>query len=471
LIYQFLSPYTNKRTDKYGGSVLNRVRFAVECIERTKARCGRDFPIIFRMNGEDYYVSGGITLEESWIHAHFLEKAGVDCFDVSGGNSEFPVMVWQPNCWPRSCFLHLADAIKRVVHVPVITVGRIGDPRLAETILQEGKADLVAMGRALIADPELPNKARDGKFDDIRWCIRCNECGGSMWGSEDGGACSVNACFGHESESKYEIKPAKTPKNVIVIGGGPAGMEAARVAASRGHKVSLYEQSDVLGGQLLIACLPPHKEEIRKLVEYLTGQIKKLKVDVHLGKKITAGAVSKLKPDAVIVAVGGTPIIPDIPGIEQSNVLMAKDVLNGQKETGNSVIIIGGGRVGCELGEFLAAQGKQVTIVEMLDQLAAGMNPTARGDLLNSVNNLGVKAEVKAKVEKITPRGILANIGGKQVQLDADNVVISVGYMANTELAEELKKNSFQVYNIGDSENPRRILEASRSGYLAGLSV
>ncbi len=466
LLSEFLSRRVNRRTDKYGGSLEGRARLPLEVVKRTRMKLGDDYPILVRTNGDDF-LPEGVTLDESRIIARKLQEAGADCIDVTAGTHESLHRVIQPASEPQACLVHLAEAIKKVVQVPVITVGRINTPALAESILQEGKADLVAMGRALIVDPELPNKAREGRLDDIQMCIACRECFDKIL-EKTKVTCALNPAMGNEAE--YAIVPAKKSKKVLVAGGGPAGLETARIAALRSHKVILYEEKDKLGGQMLLAAIPPYKDTIGDVVKFLTGQIAKLGVEVKLGQKVTPNLVSEAKPDAVVVATGATPIIPDIAGVEQSNVFMFRDVLTDKKELGERVIIIGGGRVGCETAEFLADKGKRVTILEMLDEIGTDMGQLSKGDLLPRLEKKGVRIEVNTKVEEITPSGVLANTRGKVVQFDADSIVLAVGSGSDRELAEQLEGVA-ELYVIGDCVEPRRIQDAIREGYLVGLKV
>ncbi len=471
LLSEFLSSRVNKRTDKYGGNLDGRARLPVEVVKRVRMRLGDDYPILVRINGDEY-LPEGVTLDESRIIAGKLQEAGADCIDVSAGTHESGHKMIQPASEARGCLVHLADAIKKVVQVPVITVGRINNPLLAENILQEGKADLVAMGRALIADPELPNKAREGRFDDIQMCIACNHCFDTIF-QKVKITCQVNATFGNEAE--YAITPAKKPKKVLVAGGGPAGLEAARVAALRGHKVSLYEEGDRLGGQLLLAAIPPHKGEIDNLTRFLAGQVVKLGVEVNVGQKITPNLVSEIKPDAVIVATGATPIVPNIPGVGQSNVSMARDVLAGRKELGKRVVIIGGGRVGCETAEFLSSQGngKKVTIVRVTGAgpMAGDVGQTTRGLLLNRLQDSGVRIETNAKAEKITSSGVVISTDGKQDFIEADSVVLATVSKPDNELAEQLEGKVAELYVIGDCAKPRRIQDAIHEGFRVGREL
>jgi NADPH-dependent 2,4-dienoyl-CoA reductase/sulfur reductase-like enzyme len=363
----------------------------------------------------------------------------------------------------------LAEAIKKVVQVPVIAVGRINTPELAESVLQEGKADFVAIGRGLIADPEFPNKAMQGKSDEIRMCTSCRECLDKIIFEKTKTACSVNAAFGNEAE--YAITPTKNPKRVLIAGGGPGGLEAARIAALRGHKVILHERGNELGGQMLLASLPPYKETVGEVRKYLIGQITKLGVDVKLGQGVTPDLIEKVKPDIVVVATGATPIIPGIGGIDRGNVFTFKDVLINKKDIGEEVVIIGGGRVGCETAEFLADKGKKVTIIEMLDKIGADMGQFSKEDLFPRLSKMGVRMEVNTKAEEITSAGILAKAGSETVRFDADSVVIATGSTSNTELAEQLKGKIANLYIIGDCVEPRRIQNAIHEGYRVGLHI
>jgi 2,4-dienoyl-CoA reductase-like NADH-dependent reductase (Old Yellow Enzyme family)/thioredoxin reductase len=457
LINQFLSPLTNKRTDKYGGDVKGRTRFLLEILELTRDKVGSDYPILCRINGDDY-IEGGLTLDEAKKIAPMLEAAGVDALHISGGIYDSPVPVTTgPMALPRGNMVHLAAGIKKVVNVPVIAVGRINDPELAETILKEGKADLVSMGRALLADPELPMKAAAGALDDIRKCTACDECIARLFFNEKI-ACSVNAALG--SEEDYTIRKAKVSKRILVVGGGPAGLEAARVSATRGHSVVLYEKSDRLGGQLNLAVVPPHKEEMKSVVPYLESQIRKLGVKVVLGEEVTPLLVEKINPDVVFVAAGSVPTIPEIPGAKEKNVVTANDVLAGKASVKERVVVVGGGMIGAETAEFLVEKGKRVTILEMLGRIGIDIVPMVISLLYPRLKKLGIVMITNAKVEQITHDGVIYEKDGKKQTLDADSVVLAVGSKPSVNLMNALKGKVPELYAIGNAKEPCKVLEA-----------
>jgi 2,4-dienoyl-CoA reductase-like NADH-dependent reductase (Old Yellow Enzyme family)/thioredoxin reductase len=461
LINQFLSPLTNKRTDKYGGDVKGRTRFLLEILELTRDKVGSDYPILCRINGDDY-IEGGLTLEETKRIAQMLEAAGVDALHISGGIYDSPVPVTTgPMALPRGNMVHLAAGIKKVVNVPVIAVGRINDPELAETILQEGKADLVSMGRALLADPELPMKAAAGALDDIRKCTACDECIARLFFNENI-ACSVNAALGREEE--YTIRKAKVSKRILVVGGGPAGLEAARVSAARGHSVVLYEKSDRLGGQLNLAVVPPHKEEMKSVVPYLETQIRKLGVKVVLGEEVTPLLVEKINPDVVFVAAGSVPTIPEIPGGKGKNVVTANDALAGRASVKERVVVVGGGMIGAETAEFLAEKGKRVTILEMLGRIGIDMVPMVISLLYPRLKKLGVVMITNAKVEEVTDDGVVYEKNGEKQTAEADSVVLAVGSKPSVSLMNALKGKVSELYAIGNAKEPCNVLEAIHEG-------
>jgi 2,4-dienoyl-CoA reductase-like NADH-dependent reductase (Old Yellow Enzyme family)/thioredoxin reductase len=461
LINQFLSPLTNKRTDKYGGDVKGRTRFLLEILELTRDKVGSDYPILCRINGDDY-IEGGLTLEETKRIAQMLEAVGVDALHISGGIYDSPVPVTTgPMALPRGNMVHLAAGIKKVVNVPVIAVGRINDPELAETILQEGKADLVSMGRALLADPELPMKAAAGALDDIRKCTACDECIARLFFNENI-ACSVNAALGREEE--YTIRKAKVSKRILVVGGGPAGLEAARVSATRGHSVVLYEKSDRLGGQLNLAVVPPHKEEMKSVVPYLESQIRKLGVKVVLGEEVTTLLVEKINPDVVFVAAGSVPTIPEIPGGKGKNVVTASDVLAGRASVKERVVVVGGGMIGAETAEFLAEKGRRVTILEMLGRIGMDMVPMVISLLYPRLKKLGVVTITNAKVEEITDDGVVYEKNGEKQTAEADSVVLAVGSKPSVSLMNALKGKVSELYAIGNAKEPCNVLEAIHEG-------
>jgi len=466
LITQFMSPHTNKRTDEYGGDFEGRMKFPLKIVEGVRAALGPDYPILFRMCADEYIV-GGLTLEDSKIIARRLVEAGVDALDITSGIYESPP-AWHAWIYPiydmaPGCRVYLAEAIKKAVGVPVIASGRLGDPVLAEEAIKNGKADLIAMGRSLLVDPELPRKAAEGRLDDIRPCLYCDEgCVGglsNLWHID----CQVNAALGRERE--FQIKPAEKVKRVVVIGGGPAGMEAARVAVLRGHDVTLFEKEKKLGGQLIPASVPSFKHPVKEQIRYLENQMNKLGVKVKLGRKATPALIKRLNPDVVILATGASHLVPDIPGVGRRNVATAGEILLGKRKAGEKVAIIGGGEVGCELAWFLAEQGRKVTIIEMQYAVASGMNLFSRFYLLNKLTELGVETAIGTMAEEITDKGVVVvDMDGNKKVIEADTVVLAAGFKSNNGLAEELKGAVPELYTIGDCAKLGKIKGAIHSG-------
>ncbi|MGQ9722282.1 MAG: oxidoreductase [Candidatus Jordarchaeum sp.] len=481
LVARFLSPRTNLRRDRYGGDVYGRVRFAVEIVERIKEKLGKEFPLIFKLSGDEF-MKRGTTIEETRIIAQELEKAGVDCFNVAVAWHESPIPQITMNI-PGGAFAFLAEKVREVVSVPVVAGNRINDPFVAEKILREGKADIISLGRALIADPEFPIKAKEGRFAEIRKCVACNQgCFDHVFQAKPI-ECLVNPDVSREAE--YEIKPVATPKKVLIAGGGPGGMEAARVAKLRGHEVYLYEKSDRLGGQLSWAAVPKERNELGNLVDYLSYQMYLQNINVVLEKEVTPEVVEQLNPDVVILATGVNWIVPQIPGVDRPNVVMALDVLADRVPIGKKVVIIGGGGVGCETGLYLMEKGsidaetmlflvkwgamnlqsayeltksnKEVTIVEMLDKMGQDIGGSTRWTILKSLSGSGVKMLTTTKVTEITDKGVV--LDGGEV-LEADTVVIAVGSTPNNELVEKLKGKVPEIYAIGDCVTPRKAIDA-----------
>ncbi len=463
LIGQFLSPYTNKRTDRYGGSFEKRMRFAVEVIQSVRNKVGSSYPILFRISADEF-IEGGITPELAKRIATKLEQVGVDAIHVSGSLSESEHMCEAPMAIERGYMVHLAESVKKVVSVPTITVGRINDPELAEKILQQGRADLVSMGRALIADPMLPLKTMEGRLSEVRKCIACDQgCIGRLFAGLRI-TCNINPDVG--KEKNYRIVRADKVKNVLIAGGGLAGMEAARIATMRGHDVTLYEMNDELGGQFILATKPPHKEELANILEYLSGQMKKLSVKIEMQKEVTLELVEEKKPDAVIIATGAVPQLLDVPGIENKHVVTAWDLLAGRANISNETIVIGGGEVGCETAEYLSESGNNVTLVTRRKHgdIASDMETFNRYLLLKRLKEKGIRIYTETVLERILDEGIfVSNSHGKHT-LKAESIVMASGSKPNNRLHRYLQGRVKELYVAGDCLKPRRSLEAIHEG-------
>ncbi len=473
LLSRFLSPHSNKRQDEYGGSLENRMRLPLEIIEAIKQTTGEEYPVICRLNIEEF-MEGGHTIEDSKKVAPVLEASGIKAINVYVGWHECPVPTVQMSV-PRGAFVYCAEEIKKVVNIPVIAANRINDPILAEEILSQGKADLIGMARPLLADPEFPNKAREGRTDEIIPCIACSHCLAEIistykdWTKLVSTFCIVNPRAGKEAECAIESAPIS--KKVFVVGSGPGGMETAIIAASRGHHVTLYEKGGKLGGQLLTASLPPHKEEINSLVRSLITRTQRAGVEVKLNTEVNLETIEQGKPDVVVLATGATTFIPDIPGVQGDNVVTAMEALNKQKEVGKAAIVIGGGTVGCETAEFLAQQGKKVSIVTRQRRVGNDIVATSRPFFLARLSKTGIRMETNAKVEQIVNNGVRISRNGVSDFLEGDTVVLARGFKANKELAEELKGKVAVLYSVGDCFEPRAIKEAIEEGFCVGMEI
>jgi 2,4-dienoyl-CoA reductase-like NADH-dependent reductase (Old Yellow Enzyme family)/thioredoxin reductase len=466
LINQFLSARSNRRTDKYGGDLNGRMTFMLEIVHRVRETVGGNFPIIFRINGEDG-VEGGLTIEDSKLIARKLQEVGVDAIHVSLSSPEArqnPRFIRANGSMfsARGQLVTYAAQIKSAVTIPVIAVGSI-TPEMGEDILRQGKADFIAMGRASLADAEIPDKLAAGKAEDIRPCIRCEElCLGRI---ELGVRCTVNAEVGFES---YVTPPSLRRKKVFVIGGGPAGMETARIAALRGHEVTLYEKNSRLGGHLIEGTVPDFKEDLKNYRDWLIRQVKQLGVDVKLGKEAAPRIVAKLKPDVIVIATGSIPFRPVIPGIEKSNVVTAIDLLLGEAAPGKQNIVAGGGAIGCEVALYLAQQGKKVTIVEMLPYVATDCLPT-RDVLTTRLNDCAVEIKTNLKIIEIHDNHVVAlSRDQEMVKIAGDKVILAMGLVSQLDLYTSLKDKAPEVYLIGDANRPARVGEATRDGYRIG---
>ncbi len=464
LLNQFLSPYTNKRTDKYGGSFINRMRILAEMITAIKHLCGPDFPISVRISADEF-VDGGLKLEDTVKIARTLESYGADVINVSCGIYESGTTIIEPNSFAQGWKKHLASAIRKNVNVPVIAVNNIKTPDVAEQLLEEGVCDFVGVGRGQLADPEWSSKAKRGESEYIRKCIGCLYCFEELEGLRHT-KCAVNP---RTCRERYydEFKKTGNGRTVVVVGGGPGGMEAARVLAEREFNVVLFEKESSLGGSLNIADKPAFKEKLTWLTESMALDLKRLNVDVRLNTEATAEAVKALNPVGVFVACGANPIAPSIPGIDSSKVVKAEDVLRGKSSFGKNVVVVGSGMTGLETSEFILDRGSKVTLVEMLDSIGNGVNSTILYDITARMKKHEPEIVKSHKLTAVNEKGaVLVNMKTMLSKVvEADTVVLALGVAPNKKLTAQFEENFDNVIFIGDAVRGGRIVEALNDGF------
>lgn len=469
LVGAFASPFSNKRSDEYGGTIRNRARFGMEIIRNIKEKCGKDYPVIYRMSVVEY-VPGGLEQEESKVLAKLMEEAGADCIHCSQGVYASTHVIIPPAVVPRAAFVDNAAGIKSAVSVPVIAVGRINDVEVAESVLESGKADLVTMARASLADPDMPVKVKEGRADEVIRCIGCLQgCAGEN-GKGNCVRCLVNPLTGMEDE--YDLTPAITPKRVIVAGGGVSGCEAAIISAARGHKVTLIEKSDRLGGQWIPASVPIGKAEFTSFLCWQKAMLKKLNVQVLLNTEADEELLKLYDPEVVIAATGSSPMIPKFKGYDQDFVVTAHDVLLGRAEVGKRVAVVGGGLVGAETADMLSLQCEKVSVIEMLPEIMRDGEPSPSRYIKERFKKYGVDIYTSTKLTEIGDHKIFAEKDGQQIVIDdVDSVIIAVGVRKNAALDDALEKLECQVIRVGDANGVKNGYLGIREGYEAGLNI
>jgi len=499
LISEFLSPLTNQREDDYGGDLNNRMRFGLEVMQAIRRTVGKNYPIIVRMNGNDFMVDGQ-DRKELQVYAQALQEQGrVDALSINVGWHEARVPQIT-TAVPRGAFAYLARAIKTKVTIPVIYGHRVNDPGTARELIQDDMCDMVAMGRSLIADPYLPEKTRQNHEKQIVHCVACAQgCFDNLFKLKSV-ECLCNPRAGHEGECPEATKAA-TPKTIMVAGGGAAGMRAALTASERGHVVHLYEASRQLGGQLYLAAAPPGRGEFAEMARDLAAQVGLSPMHVHLNTVVDEVLMKTHHPDHVILATGARPITPPIPGVEGANVVQAWDVLRNRVHTGQKVVIIGGGAVGVEVALFLAEKGtlsgetlkflmvnkaepmdelynlaingtKDVLLIEMIDRIGEGLGKTTRWTLLQEIKRTNVQAMTATKALAITPQGVTVETAeGNTLEIPADTVVLGVGSQSHSPLSEPLTRLGIPYTSVGDAEQVATAFEAMHSGFKAGMDV
>jgi 2,4-dienoyl-CoA reductase-like NADH-dependent reductase (Old Yellow Enzyme family)/thioredoxin reductase len=467
LIDQFLSPFSNKREDEYGGDADRRMRMALEVLRAVRNKVGADFTVLCRLSADEY-VEGGLRIGDSKEIAKALERNGADALHISACVPASGYLNHPPYYAEEGVFVHLAQEIKSVVAIPVITVGRIRTPELANRVLEENKADLISMGRALIADPNLPTKALQGRTEEIIPCISCNRCILSI--RKGALQCAVNPETGREA--MFKLEKAEHPKKVWVIGGGPAGMKAAEIAALRGHDVTLYEAQDRLGGRFLLAAIPPKKQILKEFVDYLAHRIEKLPLKIALGKSFDPTQLKKGNPDTIIIATGAKPFFPPIEGIEDAEVVSVDDALSNPIHLGNKVLIVGGGGIGAELADHLSEDGKQVTLIEMREGIALDLVGHLQHFLNIRLKAKGVKILTSTKAIRFERKAVwVENSQGTKKLEGFEDIVIALGSIPNDQLVKSLEGKVPEVYVVGDASKPREVMEALIEGEELALKI
>lgn len=455
LLSQFTSPYSNKRTDDYGGSTENRARFSIEVVHRVRELVGDDYPIFYRLCCNEY-IEGGLGIEEAKVIAKMLEGAGVDVMHCTQGVFITNEYTTPPYAITKGSLIENAAEIKKVLDIPVIGVGgHVNTPAMAETILRSGKADMVTMARASLADPALPLKAKEGRCEDILQCIGCVQ--GCLGPRVNGIRCLVNPLTGRETE--FTDEKCSAPKKILVAGGGISGCEFAIMAARQGHQVTLLEKSDHLGGQWCVACVPNGKADFGNLITWQRTQLKKLGVEVRLETPMSKEIVEQTQPDVVAVAIGSSTFVPPVSGLKENGV-DAHDVLMGKTAVGDRVVVVGGGLVGAETAEFLAMQGKSVTIFEMMPEIAKEAAKNPRKLLLRNLEAHRVDMYTESKVLDVQPTMVTAEKSdGEQVTVSADTIIIATGSRSNALDASILEGFQGKVLLVGDAERAKNGIE------------
>ena len=458
LMDQFTMALWNRRTDKYGGDLMGRMNFVLSIIKVIQEKVGSDFPIIYRY-GLEHKIEGGRTIEEGIAMAKILENAGVSALHVDAGCYDNWYWPHPPIYQPPGCMADLAEKVKPHVRIPVITVGRLGYPDLANQIVKSGKADFIALGRPLLADPDFAAKARRGQADEIRPCIGCHECFARIL-REQSLSCAVNPQCG--DEKRLDIHQASRIKKVMVIGGGIAGMEAARVCSLRGHKVTLYEKNNHLGGSLNFASQPDFKQDMRRLLNYQINQLGKIKdLEIKMSTEVTGEMIQTERPDVIFIASGSIPLREvDIEGLESTPFVTPEDVYERKIPEGSKAFIIGGGSVGCETALYLSKQKWSVVVAEMLQTVASDLFEANRKMLLELLKEHGVKVFTQTKVKKIMPQKVLVSSPDGDRAFETDLIVLAIGSQPVNHLMERAGRLVEEVYFVGDCVSPRKIKDA-----------
>ncbi len=460
LICSFLSPFSNQRRDHYGGDLQGRSRLAKEVLRSVRERLGPDFPISCRLSGDEY-VDGGLKIEETQEIAQMLEREGANVLHVSACNAASGYLNHPPYYVEEGVFVHLAQAVKSVVNIPVITVGRIRNPVMADEIVHDGKADFVSMGRALIADPHMPRKAKEGRFEEINFCMSCNRCIQTL--RKEAVRCAVNPEAGNEY--RFIISRSDRPKKVWIVGGGPGGLKAAEIAARKGHKVTVFEKDTRLGGRMRLAALPPKKSVWNDFLDYLERKVKGLGVTLKMGNEFTPDMVATGKPDAVIVASGAVPLFPDWKGLEESGALSVDDVISRGGDVGKRVLVVGAGGIGAELADYLSEMKKEVTLVEMLEEIASDLVIHLKHYLSQRLAEKGVIILTSTKVKGLGKGYALVEDASGTRKIDGfDAIVLAVGSKSDDRIVKGLEGKVPELYVIGDAAEPREALDAVYEG-------
>ncbi len=483
LLDQFALSMMNHRTDEYGGSLENRLRAAREILEGIKQECGSDFPVSMRL-GLKTFVKGfeqasltgeeeiGRTLEEGIEIAKLLESYGYDCLNVDTGIYDSFYYACPPMYMPKGYLVELAAKAKEAVNIPILAGGRMNEADIAEKAIRDGKIDAVVLGRAALADPEYPNKVLTGHTEKIRPCIACNQ--GCITRLQQGKqpTCAVNPSA--MREVRYALRPCVQPKKVVVVGGGVAGMEAARTAAMRGHKVFLYEKNGSLGGNLIPGGSHSFKKEVRELNAWYQNELKALPVEIHTGETVTSEQLRNMDADVIILATGSVPVMPNIPGMDDKKVLGCMEAFAHPEKVGQKVMVIGGGLVGCEMALDYAQDGKEVMVVEALPKiLSAGiLSPIPNGQMIHDLfEHHHVTVLEKHRLSAVENGKVILESDGQKKVLDADTVVIAVGFRPAPSMAQELQRCGAVVYEIGDGQKVSTILHAVWDGYEVGNNI